>query len=55
MLSVAELWFLCTALLHNVLLYQCMFFQVDTNYSLKVMAWTKIQSEKLAISEIKDR
>ena len=28
-------------------------FQVDTFYGLQVMTWTKIQSEKLALSEIK--
>ena len=30
-------------------------FQVDTFYSLEVMAWTKIQSAKLGFSEIKGR
>ena len=32
-----------------------MYFQVDTFYGLEVKAWTEIQSEKLAISEIKGR
>ena len=35
--KVAELWFLCTACLHNVF-YQCMQFQVDTFYGLEDMA-----------------
>ena len=52
--KVAELWFFCTALLHNVF-YQCMQFQVDSFYGLEVTAWTKIQSEKMAISDIRGR
>ena len=39
-IEVAESWFLCTALLHN-LFYQYMKFQVDSFYSLEVVAWTK--------------
>ena len=42
---VAELWFLCTAPLHNIF-YQCVKLQVDSFYSLEVMIRTKIQSEK---------
>ena len=48
----AELWFMCTVFPHNVL-YQCMKFQVNSVYSLEVMAWTKIPIENLqrAISQ----
>ena len=44
MLSVEELWFLCTALPHNVF-YECMKFTVDSFYSLGVTAQTKIYSK----------
>ena len=43
-IRMTELWFLCTALLHNVF-YQCMKAQVDTFQNLKVMAQKKIQTE----------
>ena len=44
-IRVTELWFLCTALLHN-LCYQCLKFQVESFYSLAAMALTKIHKEK---------
>ena len=43
-MRVAELWFLCTALLHHMF-YQCLKFQVDSFYNLEVMAHARIQSE----------
>ena len=41
---VTELWFLCTALLRNVI-HQCMKVHVDSCYSLDDLGPTKIQSE----------
>ena len=41
---VSELWFLCTALLHDVL-YQCVKFQVESFYSFEIKALIKIQTE----------
>ena len=40
MLCVADVWFLCTALFHNVL-YQFMKFTVESFYSLDVKAQIK--------------
>ena len=42
--NVAELWFMCCALVH-IVVYQCMKFEVNRFYSLEVMAWTKNESE----------
>ena len=46
-IRLAELWFLCSALLHNVL-YQHLKFQVDNLSSFEVMAQTKLaQTDRL--------
>ena len=44
-IRVAEFWFLCSSLFHNVL-YQCLEIQDDSFYNLEVMAQAKIQSKK---------
>ena len=52
-IRVAKLGFLCTALLNNVYC-QCLKFQVDSFYSLEIMAWKRTQKAKLQMLSVAD-